>query len=209
MDEKLTIYERIYSWENLLNAYHEAGREKWFKQDVANFTAHLEENLISIQNELIWRTYSVGRYREFYVYEPKKRLIMALSFRDRVVQWAIYLQLNPLFDNQFIFHSEEFLNEQLHLELNAKTTINKVRNGISFVGLQIHAGWRKMNRKPLKKMKARIRFIEKQYAEGLIDLEAVQNTMASYYGMMSHCNSYGLRRWIERNITFQRKDTET
>lgn len=92
MDEKLTIYERIYSWENLLNAYHEAGREKWFKQDVANFTAHLEENLISIQNELIWRTYSVGRYREFYVYEPKKRLIMALSFRDRVVQWAIYLQ---------------------------------------------------------------------------------------------------------------------
>ena len=46
MDEKLTIYERIYSWENLLNAYHEAGREKWFKQDVANVTAHLEENLI-------------------------------------------------------------------------------------------------------------------------------------------------------------------
>lgn len=363
MEEKLTIYERIYSWENLLNAYHEAGREKWFKQDVANFTAHLEENLISIQNELIWRTYSVGRYREFYVYEPKKRLIMALSFRDRVVQWAIYLQLNPLFDNQFIFHSygcrvgkgttraadrlqywmqkvdrtpdewyylkldvskyfyrvdhevlmnilrrkfkgedgllwlmetiincdhtpfglppgknadevppserlfevgmpignltsqllanvclneldqfvkhtlkvhhyirymddmvllmpdkkelqrckeriEEFLNEQLHLELNAKTTINKVRNGISFVGLQIHVNWRKMNRKPLKKMKARIRFIEKQYAEGLIDLEAVQNTMASYYGMMSHCNSYGLRRWIERNITFQRQDKE-
>lgn len=103
---------------------------------------------------------------------------------------------------------EEFLNEQLHLELNAKTTINKVRNGVNFVGLQIHAGWRKMNRKPLKKMKARIRYIEKQYAAGLIDLEAVQNTMASYYGMMSHCNSYGLRRWIERNITFQRQDKE-
>ena len=194
MDEKLTIYERIYSWENLLNAYHKAGREKWFKRDVANFTAHLEENLISIQNELIWRTYSVGRYREFYVYEPKNRLIMALSFRDRVERCKERI--------------EEFLNEQLHLELNAKTTINKVRNGISFVGLQIHVGWRKMNRKPLKKMKARIRFIEKQYSAGLIDLEAVQNTMASYYGMMSHCNSYGLRRWIERNITFQRQDKE-
>jgi retron-type reverse transcriptase len=67
--------------------------------------AAVQENLIGIQNELIWRTYKVGRYREFYVYEPKKRLIMALSFKDRVVQWAIYLQINNLFDRQFITHS--------------------------------------------------------------------------------------------------------
>ena len=71
MDEKLTIYERIYSWENLLNAYHEAGREKWFKQDVANFTAHLEENLISIQNELIWRTYSLIRLPRRQRHHPR------------------------------------------------------------------------------------------------------------------------------------------
>ncbi len=362
MDE--TIYEKIYAWDNLLAAYHEAAKEKWFRQDVATFTAHLEENLIRIQNELIWRTYSVGRYREFYVYEPKKRLIMALSFRDRVVQWAIYLQLNPLFDNQFYFHSygcrvykgttkaadrlqywmqkverspsewyylkldiskyfyrvdhavlmgilrrkfagddgllwlmgeiincdhtpfglppgkdadsvppserlfecgmpignltsqllanvclneldqyikhtlkvhyyvrymddmvlllpdkreandareliEAYLNERLHLELNAKTTVNKVRNGISFVGLQIHTNWRKMKPKSLRKMKARIRYIEKEYAAGLIDLESVNSTMQSYYGLMDHCNSYGLRCWIEKNITFKRSEGET
>lgn len=103
--ETPSLLERIYSWENLLNAYHEAASEKWYRGDVLAFSAKLEENLIEIQNSLIWRTYKVGRYREFYVSEPKRRLIMALSFPDRVVQWAIYLQVNKELDNGMIYHS--------------------------------------------------------------------------------------------------------
>ena len=52
-----SLLERIYSWENLLDAYHEAASEKWYRDDVAAFTANLEENLISIQNDLAWHTY--------------------------------------------------------------------------------------------------------------------------------------------------------
>ena len=103
--EKPSLLERIYSWENLLNAYHEAASEKWYRSDVLAFSARLEENLIEIQNSLIWRTYKVGRYREFYVSEPKRRLIMALSFPDRVVQWAVYLHVNKELDNGMIYHS--------------------------------------------------------------------------------------------------------
>lgn len=58
-----SLLERIYSWENLLDAYHEAASEKWYRNDVTAFAANLEENLISIQNDLIWHTYKVGRYR--------------------------------------------------------------------------------------------------------------------------------------------------
>lgn len=103
--ESPSLLERIFSWENLLNAYHEAASEKWYRNDVMAFSAKLEESLISIQNDLIYRTYRVGRYRQFYVTEPKKRLIMALDFRDRVVQWAIYLQINQQLDNGMIYHS--------------------------------------------------------------------------------------------------------
>ena len=60
-----SLLERIYSWENLLDAYHEAASEKWYRNDVTAFAANLEENLISIQNDLIWHTYKVGRYRQF------------------------------------------------------------------------------------------------------------------------------------------------
>lgn len=99
------LYEQIYDYENLYLAYLEARKGKRYRQDVLEFSANLEENLIQIQNELIWKMYKVGRYREFYVYEPKKRLIMALPFKDRVVQWAVYRILNPLFDKTFIEHS--------------------------------------------------------------------------------------------------------
>jgi retron-type reverse transcriptase len=69
------------------------------------YTDKLEENLIELQNQLIWHTYKVGRYNIFYVYEPKKRMIMSLQFKDRVAQHAIYTQLNPYFEKQFIFDS--------------------------------------------------------------------------------------------------------
>lgn len=99
------LYKQIYDFENLYNAYIKARKNKRYRQEVLAFTANLEENLISIQNELVWETYKVGKYREFYVYEPKKRLIMALPFRDRVVQWAIYQVINPIFEKGFQFHS--------------------------------------------------------------------------------------------------------
>ena len=96
------IYPKIYDFENLYCAYLEARKCKRYRQEVMIFTANLEENLIEIQNELIWRTYHVGRYHEFYVHDPKRRLIMALPFRDRVVQWAIYRQLNPILDRRYL-----------------------------------------------------------------------------------------------------------
>lgn len=64
------LIRRIYSWENLFNAYQHAAKGKWFENEVVIFSQNLEENLIEIQNELINRTYKVGRYHEFYVYEP-------------------------------------------------------------------------------------------------------------------------------------------
>lgn len=363
MENKKTMLEKIYAWENLLDAYHHAASEKWFRDDVAAFSAHMGERLLEIQNDLIWRSYEVGRYREFYVFEPKKRLVMALNFRDRVVQWAIYLQLNPLLDNQFIYHSygcrvgkgttraadklqywmrmadrkpvpwyylkldiskyfyrvdhqvllrilekkfegeegllwlmkkiidcdhtpfglppgvnvddippserlfevgmpignltsqllanvclneldqyikhelkihcyvrymddmvllhpdkhllndckvmiEDFLNEKLHLELNSKTTIGKVKNGITFVGYIIRPTYRKAKRKSLRKMKARINYIKKEYEQGLIDFEDVDSTMQSYFGMMKNYDSYGLRTWVNESVVFMRGETK-
>lgn len=99
------LYEQIIDYENLWNAYLNARKNKRFRGDVLEFTHNVEENLIQIQNELIHKTYKVGKYREFYVYDPKKRLIMALPFKDRVVQWVIYRIIEPILDKQFIYDS--------------------------------------------------------------------------------------------------------
>ena len=97
------LYPRICEFENLYEAYLEARKNKRFRFEVLLFSANLAENLIEIQTALKEKTYQLSDYRKFIISEPKKRLIMALQFRDRVVQWAIYRQLNPLLDRQFIF----------------------------------------------------------------------------------------------------------
>lgn len=99
------LYPKIYDYENLYNAYLSARKNKRYRPEVLAFSANLEENLIELQNELIYHSYKVGRYREFYVYEPKRRLVMALPFRDRVLQWAVYRIVNPIFSRSYILDS--------------------------------------------------------------------------------------------------------
>lgn len=96
------LYEKIYDFENLLSAYKSARKNKRFTKEVIDFGIRLDENLIQIQNELIYKTYQPSRYREFIIKEPKERLILALPFRDRVVHQAICKVIEPVFNKTFI-----------------------------------------------------------------------------------------------------------
>jgi len=79
------IFPAIYDFENLYEAWENARKGKRYREEVLRFSYDLEANLIDIQNHLINGTYTVGKYRPFWVFEPKRRLVMALPFRDRVV----------------------------------------------------------------------------------------------------------------------------
>lgn len=105
MEKLKDLRDRICSFENVLAAYHEAVKGKRYRGEVIAFRYNLEENLLQIIDDLQSMTYTVGHYREFYVRHPKPRLVMALGFRDRVVQWAIYRQLNPYLEKRYITHS--------------------------------------------------------------------------------------------------------
>lgn len=99
------LYDNVCSFENIHHAYLNARKNKRFRNEIMMFTQNLEHNLITIQDELRNKSYSTDRYRQFYVYEPKKRLIMSLPFKDRVVQWAVYQIINPLIEKRYIKHS--------------------------------------------------------------------------------------------------------
>lgn len=99
------LYPLIYDFENLYRAYLKARRNKRYQQEVLTFTVNLGENLLQIQNELIWKTYRTGPYRFFYVHDPKTRLVAALPFKDRVVQHALCNIIEPIFESRFIYDS--------------------------------------------------------------------------------------------------------
>lgn len=99
------LYEQVYHFDNLYDAYLKARRNKRYRLEVLKYTMNLEENLIILQNELVWGMYKQGKHREFYVYVPKMRLIKALPFKDRVLQHAVNNILEPIFDKKFDVHS--------------------------------------------------------------------------------------------------------
>jgi len=95
-------FSQIYDFDNLLSAAYSCRKGKTTARSSMVFFSNLEENIITLQNELMWNMYSVSAYHHFYVFEPKRRLISAPNFRDRVVHRAIANIIEPAIDNTFI-----------------------------------------------------------------------------------------------------------
>ena len=96
------LFDQIYQFENILSAAYSCRKGKAEVAACVKYFDRLEENVIQLQNELIWQTYKPSPYRHFYVFEPKRRKISAPSFRDRVLQRAIYNIIEPIIDKRFI-----------------------------------------------------------------------------------------------------------
>jgi len=99
------LYPQITAFENLLLAARKAQRSKRFRDNVLAFNFNLERELIQLQCDLVNQTYQPGNYKTFYIHEPKKRLISAAPYRDRVVHHALCNIIVPIFERTFISDS--------------------------------------------------------------------------------------------------------
>jgi len=99
------IYQEAFTRDTLLDAYHAAARHKNGKRACFNFERRLAYNLDALFCELRDGTYRPMPYYNFEVYEPKQRTIYAPTFRDLVVQHAVYAAVNAIFDRTFINQS--------------------------------------------------------------------------------------------------------
>ena len=100
-----TAIEQVVTFENL-------HRAAWnvFKGKRKNITANkiffsLETELLKLQKDLICGEYRPGKYRGFWIYDPKPRYISASPLRDRIVHHSIIQVINPIFEKRFIYHS--------------------------------------------------------------------------------------------------------
>ncbi len=98
-------YAQVYDWDNLYLAWRRAAKGKRSRSAAARFEYHLEENLFTLQDELAARVYRPGPYTSFTIHEPKRRLISAAPFRDRVVHHALCNVIEPAFERTFIADS--------------------------------------------------------------------------------------------------------
>lgn len=99
----MTDFEKVTDFNNLYNAYRKAKSGKGYKNSSARFEIQALDGIHRLKQQLESKEYSVSRYNQFYVYEPKQRLVEAAAFKDKVVQHSLCDNvLLPKLSNVFI-----------------------------------------------------------------------------------------------------------
>lgn len=96
------LYNEITTFANLYTAFKKAARGKRTRPVVAAFEYQLEGNLIRLRSQLRERSYCPGGYRSFIIQDPKRRLVSAAPFVDRVVHHSLCNLLEPIYEQVFI-----------------------------------------------------------------------------------------------------------
>lgn len=85
----MTDFKKICDFGNLYKAYKKAKSGKGYKNSSAQFDVRALDGINQLKQQLENKQYRVSEYKQFYVYEPKKRLIEAAAFKDKVVQHSL------------------------------------------------------------------------------------------------------------------------
>ena len=105
LNRRRSLWEELTSFQNLLDAFNKAAKGRRSRASVAEFERDLEVNLPVLRAELLEDRYQPGGYTSFHIHDPKKRLISAAPFRDRVVHHALVNIIEPVFERKFIHDS--------------------------------------------------------------------------------------------------------
>jgi retron-type reverse transcriptase len=96
------LFGQIANFQALHAAARRAIKGKRKKAGAASFFANLEGEVLTLERQLRTGEYWPGRYVAFEVNDPKKRIVSAAPFRDRVVHHALCAVVAPIFEAGFI-----------------------------------------------------------------------------------------------------------
>lgn len=98
---------------------------------------------------------------------------------------------------------EEFLAKELDLELHPKKIIiRKFSSGVDFLGYIIFPKYILPRTKTKKRLIRKIKEKVDLYKAGKISSESLNQTIQSYYGFLSHSNSYKFKQELQNLIMF-------
>lgn len=94
--------EQVAERSNLTLATWKAARGKYQRPAVARFLADLDGQLDHLAASILNGQAPKGRYASFTIHDPKRRLIHAACFADRVLQHAILNLAEPRFETMLV-----------------------------------------------------------------------------------------------------------
>ncbi len=121
----------------------------------------------------------------------------------------VLLHPDRLYLKNVLTQIEAFLKEQLDLELNPKSQLFPLRNGVDFLGFHSYLSEtgrviRKLRRDSKARIKRKAGKFNRLYADGSVDLPAVRSSLFSWLGHAGHGHTYHLRKNILQRLRLQR-----
>lgn len=99
------LYPQLLSFPYLYQCYRKVVTGKRKSGPILSLMDSAEHHIHELLSQLTSGTYTPLGYSQFFVFEPKRRLVSAPHERDRLLHRAVYDVLYPLFDPTFIHDS--------------------------------------------------------------------------------------------------------
>jgi retron-type reverse transcriptase len=96
------LFDRIIEPDNLLRAFFRASRGKRGRAETREFAGALRARLKTMAEQVCEGTFRLGRSRQFVIHDPKRRIITAPCFEERVLHHAIMNVCEPVFERWLI-----------------------------------------------------------------------------------------------------------
>lgn len=93
MKRKSNLYENTYKLENIIEAFNEVCRNTKNKRKVRNYREYKCIYISRIYKTLSTKSYVVGPYNVFTIYEPKERRIVSQNMHDKVINHLVSRQI--------------------------------------------------------------------------------------------------------------------
>lgn len=96
------LYQKICTFSAIYRAYQLCRRGKREREYAIEFEKDLETNIFNLRDDLVSGRWTPGQYSRFFVEDPKRRLINAPPYKDRVVHQAVSSVILPIWEPMFI-----------------------------------------------------------------------------------------------------------
>lgn len=165
------VYDKIISKDNLRIALHNACKGKSSYASVRYIKKHIDEHIDALHEMLKHEEYTVAKYREKKIYEPKERLISILPlYPDRIIQHAIMNVIEQYWDSLMISDSYSC----------------RVGKGQHLGSIKCMEHCRKYK-------------LENMLKQGSIPLVSARSKVAAMKGWLCHANTYNFSKKLKLN----------
>ena len=94
---------------------------------------------------------------------------------------------------------QDYICNELRLELNEKTEIFTIKNGVDYLGWHFYMTdtgkvIRKVRQRTKIKYKRKLRYFQRAYSDGDVKLEDIKQTISSYRSHLSFGHTYKLQK---------------